>query len=106
MTSAVNMDISKQGRSRQIVILSPELHAISGVSTHANLLIRSALNSEFVFVHFCVGSEGVRETAFQKLLRLMFCPLHLAGLIARHGQLFGRGSRQHRVMESLSDEPG
>ena len=53
-----------------VVILSPSLSAVSGVSTHANLLFRSTLADEFHLVHFQVGSEGRQEGPLRRASRL------------------------------------
>ena len=45
----------------KVVICSPALTAVSGVSTHANLLFGSPLANEFELLHFQVGSEGREE---------------------------------------------
>jgi len=41
-----------------ILMLGPHRAAVSGVSTHLNLLMDSALGDEYDIVHFQVGSEG------------------------------------------------
>ena len=60
-----------------IVILGPHRAAISGVSTHVNLLMESGLRDDFELVHFQVGSEGRDEGAVARLLRLVLSPLGL-----------------------------
>ena len=45
-----------------IILLGPDRTAVSGVSTHLNLLMDSALRDEFDLVHFRVGSEGREES--------------------------------------------
>lgn len=61
----------------KIVILSPPLTAVSGFSTHANLLLGSGLAQRYELLHFCVGSEGRTESGWQKLLRLAISPFAL-----------------------------
>jgi glycosyltransferase involved in cell wall biosynthesis len=68
-----------------VVILGPDRAAISGVSTHVNLLMGSALCEDFELVHFQVGSEGRREGRIAKLLRLAVSPFALfATIVFRH----------------------
>ena len=69
----------------RIVLLSPSLEAVSGVSTHVRILLASALAREYELLHFQVGSEGRRETALQKFTRFALSPLHLALLLLRTG---------------------
>jgi glycosyltransferase involved in cell wall biosynthesis len=68
-----------------IVILGPHRAAISGVSTHVNLLMGSTLREDYELVHFQVGSEGRDEGALGRLLRLMLSPFALfATILFRH----------------------
>jgi len=64
-----------------VLILGPHRGAVSGVSTHLNLLIGSTLGENFDLVHFQVGSEGREEGALGKLLRLVTSPFALAAAI-------------------------
>jgi glycosyltransferase involved in cell wall biosynthesis len=66
-------------------VLSPALHAVSGVSTHVRILFASELAQDYELLHFQVGSEGRRETALQKWMRFTFSPVHLALLLRRTG---------------------
>jgi glycosyltransferase involved in cell wall biosynthesis len=61
-----------------VVILGPCRAAVSGVSTHVNVLLRSALAREFHLVHFQVGSEGRSESAARRAARLLASPFRLA----------------------------
>lgn len=61
----------------KVVILSPPLTAVSGFSTHANLLLGSGLAQKYELLHFCVGSEGRAESSPQKLIRLAVSPFAL-----------------------------
>jgi hypothetical protein len=45
----------------KIVVLSPALHAVSGVSTHVRILFSSELAQNYELLHFQVGSEGRKE---------------------------------------------
>ncbi|HET7730638.1 MAG TPA: glycosyltransferase family 4 protein [Usitatibacter sp.] len=68
-----------------IVILGPHRAAISGVSTHVNLLMGSTLREDYELVHFQVGSEGRNEGAVGRLLRLLLSPFALfATILFRH----------------------
>lgn len=57
-----------------VIILGPHRDAVSGVSTHLNLLLESSLAEEHEMVHFQVGSEGRNEGALARLLRLVSSP--------------------------------
>lgn len=71
-----------------VVILGPHRAAVSGVSTHVNLLMQSSLCEEFELVHFQVGSEGRREGALGRALRLLASPLALfATILFRHASV-------------------
>ena len=68
----------------RVAILSPALDAVSGVSTHANMLLDSALGQHFDLVHFQVGSEGRDESRLRRGFRTAFSPFRLAGFILSH----------------------
>ena len=70
---------------RKIVLFSPSLNAVSGVSTHVRILFASDLAREYDLLHFQVGGEGRRENALQKLMRFTLSPLHLALFLLRTG---------------------
>jgi glycosyltransferase involved in cell wall biosynthesis len=68
-----------------VLLLGPHRAAVSGVSTHLNLLMDSSLAEEFEIVHFQVGSEGRDEGAIGRFLRLLVSPFTLAAtIIFRH----------------------
>ncbi|HEX5801628.1 MAG TPA: glycosyltransferase family 4 protein [Azospira sp.] len=64
-----------------VILLGPSRGAVSGVSTHLNLLFASSLARQFTLVHFQVGSEGRDESLAGRLLRLLASPLLLAAKI-------------------------
>lgn len=64
-----------------VLLLGPDLAAISGVSTHLNLLLASPLKDEVRLRHFQVGSEGRRESAVGRIARLLVSPFMLAATI-------------------------
>jgi glycosyltransferase involved in cell wall biosynthesis len=64
-----------------VLILGPHRAAVSGVTTHVNLLMDSSLADEYELVHFQVGSEGRNEGPIAKLLRLLLSPFALAATI-------------------------
>src|ERR1039458_5183778 len=68
-------------RKKSIVVLGPSLTAVSGVSTHLNMLYASQLTREFELIHFQVGSEGRRESDLGKALRALVSPWQLFLLI-------------------------
>ncbi len=60
------------------LVLAPSRQAISGVTTHLNLMLGSPLGNEFALIHFQVGSEGRSEGTVGRLWRLLWSPLILA----------------------------
>jgi glycosyltransferase involved in cell wall biosynthesis len=71
-----------------VVILGPHRDAVSGVSTHLNLLMGSTLAGDFELVHFQVGSEGRDEGPAGRMLRLLASPFALfATILFRHASL-------------------
>lgn len=66
------------------LLLGPHRHAVSGVSTHLNLLFASRLADEFSLIHFQVGSEGRNESAVARFVRLLTSPLLLAATVLVH----------------------
>lgn len=68
---------------RSVALLGPSLSAVSGVSTHLNMLIGSQLAQRYSLFHFQVGSEGRNEGALQRLLRLIVSPFVFAVFLAR-----------------------
>jgi glycosyltransferase involved in cell wall biosynthesis len=71
-----------------VVILGPHRAAVSGVSTHVNLLMDSGLGEDFELVHFQVGSEGREEGPAGRLMRLLASPFALfAAILFRHASV-------------------
>ena len=68
-------------RNPVVVVLGPHRAAVSGVSTHVNQLMDSALREDFELVHFQVGSEGRREGVLGRWLRLLASPFALFAAI-------------------------
>ena len=68
-----------------VLVLGPHRTAVSGVSTHLNLLFASRLADEYSLVHFQVGSEGRVEGGLARLSRLLASPLRLAAAILARG---------------------
>jgi len=68
-------------RKPAALVLGPSREAVSGVSTHVNILLQSALRSAFALEHFQVGSEGRKESALARAARYAFSPLGLAARI-------------------------
>jgi glycosyltransferase involved in cell wall biosynthesis len=66
------------------LVLGPSRQALSGVTTHVNLLLESPLAEMFSLEHFQIGSEARAENAVGRLLRFVFSPLQLAWSIARN----------------------
>lgn len=67
----------------RVLLLSPALDAVSGVSTHARMLMASALGRQVEYLHFQVGSEGRSESRLGLATRILLSPLGLATRIAR-----------------------
>jgi len=61
----------------RILILGPDLNAVSGIATHLRQLM-GCLDAEFKFFHFRVGREGRSESRFRFLFRLATSPILLA----------------------------
>lgn len=71
-----------------VLITGPSRAAISGVSTHVNQLLGTALADEYEMVHFQAGSEGRSETAVGRWLRLAMSPFTLfATIVFRHASI-------------------
>ena len=68
-----------------ILLLGPHRAAVSGVSTHVNLLMDSTLSHDFETVHFQVGSEGRDEGPIGRFIRLVLSPFFLAATILFRG---------------------
>jgi glycosyltransferase involved in cell wall biosynthesis len=66
-----------------VLVLGPGLQAVSGVTTHVNLLLDSTLQAGYRLVHYQVGSEGRAETLAQRMARLAAGPFTLAAAILR-----------------------
>ena len=64
-----------------VLLCGPHREAVSGVSTHLNLLMGSRLAQDHELVHFQVGSEGRKEGALGRLLRLIASPFALFATI-------------------------
>lgn len=72
-----------QQRKLRVVLFSPALNAVSGVSTHVNMLLGSTLARDFDLMHFQVGSEGRKEGKAGKLWRMVSSPFMLAVFLLR-----------------------
>jgi glycosyltransferase involved in cell wall biosynthesis len=68
----------------KILISSPALTAVSGVSSHVRMLLGSSLAERYELIPFQVGREGRCENPLQRLARFLFSPLQLAGLLVWH----------------------
>jgi glycosyltransferase involved in cell wall biosynthesis len=68
-----------------VLVLGPRREAVSGVSTHLDLLFASRLAEEFSLVHFQVGSEGRTERKIGRWARLVLSPLRLAMAVLARG---------------------
>ena len=66
-----------------VLILGPLRSAVSGVSTHLNVLFGSALERHFRMVQFQVGSAGRNESLPRRALRLLASPFLLAAALLR-----------------------
>lgn len=70
----------------RVLLLGPGLNAVSGVTTHLRMLLRSPLAQVYALIHVQVGSEGreAQEGRWGRWLRLAWSPLGLA--LALHRQ--------------------
>ena len=66
-----------------IVVLGPSRAAVSGVSTHLNMLWASALAQRFELRQFQVGSEGRNESAVARAWRLVSSPAVFSACLLR-----------------------
>jgi glycosyltransferase involved in cell wall biosynthesis len=66
-----------------VLILGPLRSAVSGVSTHLNLLFGSALERHFRMVQFQVGSAGRVESLPGRAWRLLASPFQLGAALRR-----------------------
>lgn len=69
---------------RRVALLGPSLSAVSGVSTHLNVLLGSRLVDDYNLMHFQVGSEGRNESKWRRMIRLLFSPIAFAIFLLRH----------------------
>jgi glycosyltransferase involved in cell wall biosynthesis len=70
---------------RPVALLTgPRLAALSGVSTHVDLLLASELALDFSLIHFEVGREGRDEGRLARALRLVLSPARLAYQVLAH----------------------
>src|SRR5438874_204745 len=68
-------------RRATALLLGPRRDALSGVSTHVSLLLKSRLAQEFALIHFEVGGEGRNEGALGRAARLIVSPVRLAAAV-------------------------
>ena len=70
---------------RAVALLTgPRCTALSGVSTHVELLLRSELALAFTLIHFEVGREGRDERLPGRALRFLVSPFRLARQLLAH----------------------
>ncbi len=70
---------------RPVALLTgPRRAALSGVSTHVELLLRSELARSFDLIHFEVGREGREEGRLARIVRLAVSPFRLAWEVLAH----------------------
>ena len=71
-----------------VVVTGPDRRAISGISTHVNLMFGSRLSEDCELVHFRAGGQGLRESAIGRWLRLAASPFVLfATILFRHASV-------------------
>jgi len=66
-----------------VMLLGPARSAVSGVSTHLNLLFESALSRRFRLVQFQVGSEGRTPGLLRTVVRLAISPFAFSAALLR-----------------------
>jgi len=79
------MEHKANAAKTSVVLLGPALGAVSGVSTHLNQLLSSALADEFSLHHFQVGREGRVESTMARAGRFLLSPLAFARYLYRTG---------------------
>lgn len=72
---------TKAPRPPAVLLLGPAREALSGVSTHLNLLFASPLAGQATLRHFQVGGEGRAESPPRRALRLLASPFALAATL-------------------------
>jgi glycosyltransferase involved in cell wall biosynthesis len=75
------MTANKPWKKPVVMLLGPQLGAVSGVSAHLEILLRSQLATDFRLAHFTVGSEGRSEGLLHRWWRLATSPFALATAI-------------------------
>ena len=75
------MPDTSQNQRPVVLLLGPHLGAVSGVSTHLNLLFSTGLGQQFRLKHFQVGSEGRQENNLSRLIRLLTSPFKLGATL-------------------------
>jgi len=61
----------------RVLLLGPNVNAVSGVSTHLNQILNSKLSKDFIIKHFQIGSQGRDESLFGRSLRVLISPIQL-----------------------------
>lgn len=64
-------------QKRSILLIGPEISAVSGVSTHLRQIMSSKLSRQSKLSHFQIGSEGRNQSTLEKLVRILFDPIRL-----------------------------
>jgi len=72
-------------RAPVVLLTGPQRDAVSGVSTHINMLLASRLAETCRLLHFVVGREGRNESRMALLLRFATSPFALAATIRSRG---------------------
>lgn len=62
---------------RSVLLCGPSRNAVSGVATHLNQLLHSAVAESYSLHHFQIGSEGRKESYLQKVIRFVSSPISL-----------------------------
>lgn len=80
-----------------VVLTGPSRAAMSGVTTHVNLLLGSKLAEDYELVHYQVGSEGRDEGPLGRALRLAWSPIGLfLTLLFRHAAILHVNTAMNR----------
>lgn len=75
--------VKPKNAMQTLLLLGPDLDAVSGISTHLNQLMGSSVAQRFRMLHFRVGSEGRRETCLGKIWRMLASPWQLLWVLVR-----------------------
>lgn len=66
-----------------VILVGTSLTGVGGISTHMKQIFYSVLAEELRFIVFQVGSEGLKESVMQKIVRFVFSPIKFSCLLIK-----------------------